>query len=215
MPRLPDSDELRAAIFAFLDRLQGHHGPYLRRADVNAFTFNGSPLRLTEQGGITKPSGWDQALAIISTATGVDQGGYEDEDRDDGLRYYRYMRTSGSQAAAMNRSLDQLGQTGRPLVYFISVGDGYYEPIYPVFVGGNEDGGVLVSDRPARGEYAELVDARRYARRERRIRLHQREFRSRVLFAYEDRCCICNFTHRACSMRPTSSTTRRRLASPR
>jgi putative restriction endonuclease len=196
MPRLADSDQLRAAVFAFLDELRDRVGPYVRRTDVNAFAYDGQPFRLMEQGGITKPAGWTEALAIISTSTTVELGGYEDEDRDDGQRYYRYMRTSGTQAAAMNRSLDQLGATGRPLVYFISVGDGYYEPLYPVFVTGTEADGVLVSDEPASGEYAELVDLRRYAKREQRIRLHQREFRSRVLFAYQDRCCVCAFKHR-------------------
>jgi putative restriction endonuclease len=196
MPRLADTDHLRAAAFAFLDELRERVGPYVRRADVNAFAYGGEPLRLMEQGGITKPAGWTEALAIISTGTTVEVGGYEDEDRDDGQRYYRYMRTSGRQAASMNRSLDQLGASGRPLVYFISVGDGYYEPLYPVFVTGTEADGVLVSDEPASGEYAELVDLRRYAKRERRIRLHQREFRSRVLFAYQDRCCVCAFKHR-------------------
>jgi putative restriction endonuclease len=196
MPTLPDSDRLRAAVFAFLDALRERVGPYVRRTDVNAFAYSGQPLRLMEQGGITKPAGWTEALAIISTGTSVERGGYEDEDRDDGQRYYRYMRSGGTQALAMNRSLDQLGTTGRPLVYFISVGDGYYEPVYPVFVTGTEIDGVLVSDEPATGEYAELVDLRRYSRREQRIRLHQREFRSRVLFAYQDRCCVCALKHR-------------------
>jgi putative restriction endonuclease len=196
MPLLADSDQLRASIFAFLDELPKRVGPYVRRTDVNAFAYGGQQLRLMEQGGITKPAGWSEALAIVSTSTSVDRGGYEDEDRDDGQRYYRYMRTGGKQAGAMNRSLDQLVATGRPLVYFISVGDGYYEPVYPVFVTGTEGDGVLVSDEPASGEYAELVDLRRYARREQRVRLHQLEFRSRVLFAYRDRCCVCALKHR-------------------
>lgn len=196
MARLTDSDELRAAVFAFLGELQDRLGPYVRRADVNGFEFDGQPLRLMEQGGITKPAGWSDALAIISTSTSPEQGGYADEDRADGQRFYRYMRDAAVQAPAMNRGLDAAAASGRPLVYFISVGDGLYEPVYPVFVTGTEAGGVLVSDEPASGEYADVVDLRRYARRERSIRLHQREFRSRVLYAYEDRCCVCAFKHR-------------------
>jgi putative restriction endonuclease len=196
MGKLADSDELRAAVFAFLDDLQQRVGPYVRRSDVNAFVYDGQPLRLMEQGGITKPSGWAEALAIISTSTSAERGGYDDEDRPGGERYYRYMRTAAAQGAAMNRGLDSSAASGRPLVYFISVGDALYEPAYPVFITGTEPGGVLVSDAPASGEYADLVDLRKYARRQQRVRLHQREFRSRVLYAYDDRCCVCAFKHR-------------------
>jgi hypothetical protein len=41
MPRLADSDQLRAAVFAFLDELRERVGPYVRREDVNAFTYDG------------------------------------------------------------------------------------------------------------------------------------------------------------------------------
>lgn len=196
MARVADSDELRAAVFAFLDALQARVGPYVRRADVNTFTFDGAPLPLMGQGGITKPGGWSEALAIISTSTPVDRGGYADEDRPDGQRFYHYMRNEAAQSRAMNRGLDLAAASGRPLVYFISVGDALYEPVYPVFITGTETGGVLVSDEPAGGEYADIIDLRRYAKREQRVRLHQREFRSRVLYAYEDRCCMCALKHR-------------------
>jgi putative restriction endonuclease len=196
MKSLADTDELRSAVFAFLDKLQASSGPYLRSAEVNRFEFEGAPLRIMGQGGITKPAGWTEALAIVSTGKSPEQGGYADEDRDDGLRYYRYMRTKASQGPAMNRALDACAASSRPLVYFISVGDGYYEPVYPVFITGTEVDGVLVSDLPATGEYGQLVDLRRYAQREQRVRLHQREFRSRVLFAYRDSCCVCEFKHR-------------------
>lgn len=196
MAGIEDSDELRAAMFAFLAELQERLGPYLKRADINGFAFHGRPLSLMEQKGICKPRGWAEALTITSTSTPTHAGGYEDEDREDGSRLYRYMRDKGSAAAATNASLDALGSTGRPLAYFVSVGDSYYEPIYPVFVTGTESTGVIVSESAASGEYAELIDIRRYQTQDRRVRLHQREFRSRVLFAYEDRCCICAFRHR-------------------
>ncbi len=64
-----DSDELRAAVFAFLAELQRQQGPYLRRRDINTFSYEGQPLRLMERVGITKPSGWKDAIAITSTST--------------------------------------------------------------------------------------------------------------------------------------------------
>lgn len=197
MSHLPDSDELRAAAFAFLDELVRHHGPYLRRADINEFTFGGQQLKLMEQGGIRMPSRWSEALSITSTIRTADAGGYDDEDREGGRRLYRYMRRDSSAAPAKNASLDGLVRSGRPLVYFVEVDKGLFEPLYPVFLVETElDVGVLVSEAPAKGEYAQLVDLRRYATRKQRVRLHQQEFRSRVLYAYEDRCCICSFKHR-------------------
>lgn len=196
MAGIQDSDELRAAVFAFLDELQREYGPYLTRGQINSFAFDGQQLSLMVQNGIRTPSRWPDPLSITSTNRTEDAGGYTDEDRGEGLRLYRYMRERSTAAPALNRSLDHAAISGRPLVYFIEVGERRYEPVYPVFITGTEHHGVIVSDEPATGEYAELVDLRRYARREARVRLHQREFRSRVLFAYSDRCCICSLRHR-------------------
>lgn len=196
MGTLGDSDELRAAVFAYLDNLTRTAGPYLKREQINRFSHEGQPFPLMEQGGIRKPSGWTEALSITSTSRSADAGGYDDEDRPDGRRLYRYMRMTSSAAAAKNRSLDQAATTGRPVVYFVEVDRALFEPIFPVFVVGTETTGVLVSETPATGEYGELVDLRRYTARTQRFRLHQREFRSRVLYAYDDRCCVCAFKHR-------------------
>lgn len=196
MARLPDSDELRAAVFAFLDDLTTTEGPYLRRRQINRFAFQGQPFPLMEQGGIRMPSGWSEVLSITSTSRSATAGGYDDEDRPDGRRLYRYMRTTSSAASAKNRSMDRAAATGRPIVYFVEVNGGLFEPIFPVFVVGTESTGVLVSETPASGEYGDLIDLRRYTERTQRFRLHQREFRSRVLYAYEDRCCVCSFKHR-------------------
>jgi putative restriction endonuclease len=195
MTRLPDSDELRAAVFAFLDQLTTA-SPYIRRREVEEFTYQGLRLPLMEQGGIRMPSGWAEALSITSTNRAAEAGGYDDEDRPDGRRLYRYMRTTSTAAKRRNASLDGLVSSGRPLVYFVEVDRALYEPLYPVFLVELESQGVLVSEAPARGDYAELVDLRRYAERKQRVRLHQQEFRSRVLYAYRDRCCVCRFKHR-------------------
>lgn len=197
MRQLPDSDELRAAAFAFLDELVRRRGPYLRRTEINTFAFEGVALPLMEQNGIRMPAGWREALSITSTNRSAEAGGYDDEDRSDGRRLYRYMRAGSTASLRRNASLNGLVDSGRPLVYFVEVDNALYEPLYPIFVVEKEaDAGVLVSEAPAQGAYADLVDLRRYAVRKQRVRLHQQEFRSRVLFAYQDRCCICSFRHR-------------------
>lgn len=55
MAGMQDSDELRPAVFAFLDDLQREHDPYLTRAQVNPFAFDGQQLSLMVQNGIRTP----------------------------------------------------------------------------------------------------------------------------------------------------------------
>jgi putative restriction endonuclease len=88
-----------------------------------------------------------------------------------------------------------------PLIWFVGVASGLYEPIYPVWV---------VGDNPAQLEFALALDegqrfvtpgvvvnedSRRYVERLTKARLHQRVFRSQVLLAYDGRCAICRIRH--------------------
>jgi len=111
------------------DELQRVHGPYLTRAQINAFSFDGQPLSLMVQNGIRTPSRWTDPLTITSTRRDEAAGGYRDEDRGEGLRLYRYMRERSSAAPALNRSLDHAAMSGRPLVYFIEVNEEILEEI--------------------------------------------------------------------------------------
>ena len=75
MAGIQDSDELRAAVFAFLDELQREYGPYLTRGQINSFAFDGQQLSLMVQNGIRTPSGWPDPLSITSTNRTEDAGG--------------------------------------------------------------------------------------------------------------------------------------------
>lgn len=193
---MADSDELRAAVFAYLDGLTSSASPYVTREQLASFEFSGERLPLISQQGIRKPSGWGTVLSVVSTSRSADAGGYDDVELGEGRVLYAYMRDGASYADASNQALRDTAVEARPIVYLIQVAAGLYEPSYPVFVEEVEDTGVVLSDAPASGEYADVVDLRRYAERRQKVRLHQQEFRSRVLFAYEDRCCICRLARR-------------------
>lgn len=193
----PNSDELRAAMFSYVDELVGSGSPYVTRAQLSDFRFRGERFPLIDPSkGIRKPAGWSTVLSILSTQTPADRGGYDDDVRDDGSVVYRFMRPAASDASATNSALLETMDRGEPILYLIEVATSMYEPVYPVWFRGREGEAVVASDHGPTGEYADIVDLRRYQKVVGKRRLHQEEFRARVLFAYEDRCCICRLGRR-------------------
>jgi putative restriction endonuclease len=165
------------------------------------FEYEGRRIPLMDrQRGIRKPAGMDAALAIRTTYTPPDQlPPYSDEIGPDGLQRYKYRGTDPNhpENVALRRAYEQ----GLPLIWFVGVASGLYEPIYPVWV---------VGDDPDRLEFALALDegqrlvhpgtivdedARRYVERVTKARLHQRVFRTQVLIAYDSRCAVCKIRH--------------------
>ncbi len=96
---------------------------------------------------------------------------------------------------------DEPGELKLPLIWFVGVAQGVYEPIYPVWV---------ASDEPAQLQFALALDpaqrfldtstdfdddSRQYVERLTKARLHQRVFRTQVMLAYETRCAVCALRH--------------------
>jgi putative restriction endonuclease len=133
------------------------------------------------------------ALSIQTSAASP----YGDEATDaDFLYAYR----SGSPDQPDNRALRAAGELGVPIVYFIGTRPGWYRPLYPCYVTGDDSVArrVLVSPGAMQGALDDhdpgpIMDVleRRYAVREVKVRLHQARFRGVVLPAYRDRCSIC------------------------
>ena len=95
-----------------------------------------------------------------------------------------------------------------PLVYFHGVFRGKYVAAWPVFVVGDDPGGltftIAIDDvdtlgrQPPRSQQRahDLEEGRRqYVTAAVRQRLHQRAFRERVLDAYREQCAFCRFRH--------------------
>jgi putative restriction endonuclease len=142
----------------------------------------------------------DAALAIRTTFTPPNQlPPYNDDIGPDGLQRYKY-RGDGPQHpenVALRRAMEQK----LPLIWFVGVASGLYEPIYPVYVVGEErdqlqfalavdEGQRFISPGTPMDE-----PTRRYVERVTKARLHQRVFRMQVLLAYTDSCTICRLRH--------------------
>lgn len=155
---------------------------------------------MDRQRGIRKPAGMDEALAIRTTYTPPGElPPYSDDIGADGLQRYKYRGTDPDHPE--NVALRRAFESQLPLIWFVGVASGLYEPIYPVWI---------IGDDPVRLEFALALDegqrfvrpgqvvdedARRYVERVTKTRLHQRVFRAQVLLAYDNRCAICKIGH--------------------
>ncbi len=194
----PEADVRRAA----MNWLSQHGAARVDYAFTTTFEYGGRRLPLMDrQRGIRKPAGFDAALAIRTTFTPPNQvPPYNDEIGPDGLQRYKYRGTDPGhpENVALRRAFEQR----LPLIWFVGIAPGLYEPIYPVWI---------VGDDPSKLEFAlaldpgqRLVDptadldevTRRYLERLTKQRLHQRVFRSQVLLAYDGRCAVCRLGHR-------------------
>lgn len=170
-------------------------------AYLASFEFDGTRIPLKDYSrGIRHPSGMRGALSISTTFT--PPGGtppYDDLIGADGLQRYKYRGTDPQHSE--NVALRRARELGLPLIWFVAVERGIYEPIYPVWV---------IDEEPANHQFVLALDAaqkylptgdaapadvRSYALSLTKVRLHQRAFRARVLLAYGGKCCICRLKH--------------------
>lgn len=177
---------------AYLAELMAASGGVVTRAQLEAFTYRGEPLKLIDQSrGIRNPRELVATLSILSQP----KGPYDDVETADGLLRYAYR--AGDPDGGDNRKLRRAADLGLPLVLLQGLSAGVFVPTFPVYV---------VADDPV-GRFVEIAvdedlrylprtaDTREYAERLTRLRLHQPVFRARVLRAYERTCAICRLKH--------------------
>lgn len=201
MPDLATDDELRAVVFAYVQRLRARHGGRIPRAELSAgVQFRGERVPIWNyQKGIFKPAALGRDGAALSVQTSVESP-YEDEhDPDAGHFLYKYRGTNPNDSD--NVALRRAMEWQRPILYLVGIDPGIYDAILPVY---------LVADDPVRLQFtmradqpavsldasSVMVEARReYATRAVMQRLHQQQFRRVVLKAYRERCAICRLGH--------------------
>jgi putative restriction endonuclease len=206
MPVDPDLALRQAAITRVLE-LREAFGDFVHR-DVlrQGFLFHDERIPFSSfQKGIHRARQMRGPAALSLFTTPPKEGKpppyADDVDEERGLIVYHYR--AGSVEQADNRALRAAHDLRTPLIYFKGVSPSRYFPIAPVFVAENDPaeravllqvGIPLVDVQP--GGPVSPVDARAYALRTVRARLHQQRFRHEVLRAYQHRCTICALRER-------------------
>lgn len=188
----PDQRLLRLRIFELLsDRLE-HGNPVLSYQELANFDVDGTETRLIANSkGIWNPRWMDETLAIRSSLASP----YQDQELEPGIWRYDYQALSEE---GDNRKLRLAFERGTPIIWIREIAKGAFIPHFPVYV--------IDDNRSERYfkiavEEVQLLsgsvdsDARRYIERMVKQRLHQPEFRGKVLLAYRNRCTVCRLNH--------------------
>ena len=186
---------LRRQIMDALERRTALSGGFLTRDELSDFPIgDGSRRRLIDRArGIWNPRDLVATLSVVSSPGS--RHGYDDREVLGGLFHYSY-RAGSPQGD--NTKLRRAWELELPIILLRKIADGVYVPIFPVYV--------IEDDTVAREFVLALVEGlrflpdplnptdaeRRYAERVVKQRLHQPEFRGRVIRAYDVRCAVCN-----------------------
>ena len=183
--------EIRQDIFRWLDNEVEQNSGVLTRKAIESYHYRGTPLKLANPGkGIWNPKDFDSTLSIVHK-----YGGPYDDELTDGS-YLKYHYEASNPDAGSNPKLRKAARDGVPLVYFHGIADGIYLPYYPVFIVEDryDERVVIVALDEALVPSISSDDAeiqRKYVERIVRTRVHQREFRQKIILAYDYTCAIC------------------------
>ncbi len=163
---------------------------YLTRQQLSALPVGNEVRRVIDASrGIWNPRDLRATLSIVSSPNGP----YDDHELDGAL--FRYSYRAGS-VEGDNTKLRLAKDLELPLILLRKIDTGYYAPVFPVYVIDDDSRArqfVLALDSVARVLGAsESPLERAYAERIVKQRLHQAEFRGRVLRAYDTQCAVCN-----------------------
>lgn len=186
--------QLRHLIFERLAELTTEQG-IVTRAQLESLQAGGETHRLIDQSrGIRNPKDMAATLSIVSNPDGP----YADEHVSDSLFAYDYRAGSTD---GDNRKMRRAYELGLPIILLRKIETGIYVPIFPTYVVADDianrrfmialDESLLSVADPLHLKPIERV----YAERAMKQRLHQPEFRGRIMFAYEQRCTVCTLRH--------------------
>jgi putative restriction endonuclease len=189
------AEPLRDAIIASVMDQAAKNGGFVTRTDLTYVPVpSGEPRRVIDASrGIWNPRDMDATLSVVSSPTGP----YADREVDGGLFHYSYRAGSIN---GDNVKLRRAHELGVPIILLRKVKDGIFVPHAPVYVVDDlleRREFLLALDESARllaGEF-EAMPQRSYVERLVRQRLHQADFRGRVIAAYETRCAVCRIRH--------------------
>ena len=189
-------EEFRQLVMAAVAERAAASGGVISRAELSALLLaNGETRRVIDTSkGIWNPRDLVATLSIVSSPTGP----YDDRDVDGGLFHYDYR--SGS-TEGDNTKLRRAFELELPVILLRKIDNGVYVPVFPTYVVADDIKNrqfVLALDESLRFLSDPLSPSpaeKRYAERVVRARLHQPEFRARVIRAYHTTCAICSLKH--------------------
>jgi len=185
---------LRQLALSTLDELVDTNGPRLTRKQLrDCVPGVPTPHLADRQKGIWNPKWLDATLSVLTTHDSK----YPDRELGDGVWSYSY-REGGT--GGDNRKLRFAYELGVDVIHFQPRAGLTYEPIYPVRIVENypdQERVILVRRDIDRVDWnlGEEEYLRRWVERTVLQRLHQDDFRKRVMRAYEDTCAVCNLKY--------------------
>lgn len=185
-------ERFRERIFQALEERMRFGNGTITSRELSAFPVDGQSLRLIANSkGIWNPQWMDATLSVVSSADGP----YRDEEFAPGVWRYDYQARS---EAGDNTKLRYAYQTQTPIILLRKISKGVYVPHFPVFVSGDnraEHYFTLTLPEVMFLSPEANDDARSYVERSVMQRVHQKEFRGKVLLAYSDKCAVCRLSH--------------------
>jgi putative restriction endonuclease len=185
---------LRQLIFDRLSELVAENG-VVTRSQLESLQVGDQTYRLIDQGrGIRNPA---EMLATLSIVSSPDSP-YSDIQIGDALLAYDYRKGSTD---GDNRKMRRTVDLGLPIILLRKIRTSVYVPAFPAYV---------IKDDVANRQFLIALDGglqsvadplhlapieREYARRAMRQRLHQPEFRGRIMLAYAQQCTVCTLKH--------------------
>jgi putative restriction endonuclease len=185
---------MRLRALEALETIVDSHGSELTRAQLRDVLPWANPGHLVDrQKGIWNPNWLDATLSVLT----VHDSPYPDEEIGDGVWAYSYRRGSDR---GDNGKLQLAKELGVDVIYFRPGSPGRYSPIFPVRVikDYREERKVILVRRDIdrvdwRGGEQEYL--RTWVERTVLARLHQDDFRKRVMHAYEATCAVCSLKY--------------------
>jgi len=189
-------EEFRQLVMAAVAERAAANGGVISRVELSALLLaNGETRRVIDTSkGIWNPRDLAATLSIVSSPTGP----YDDRDVDGELFHYDYRAGS---TEGDNTKLRRAFQLGLPVILLRKIDNGIYVPVFPTYVVADDIENrqfVLALDESLRflaNPLSPTAAEKRYAERVVRARLHQPEFRARVIRAYHTTCAICSLKH--------------------
>lgn len=187
------AEHLRDEIIASVLERASRNGGFVTRDELTSVPVSSGSRRVIDRArGIWNPQDMEATLSVLSSVDGP----YADREVAGGLFHYSYREGSIN---GDNAKLRRAYELQKPIILLRKVRNGVFVPHAPVYV---------VDDLVRQREFLLALEEsprflggdpspleRRYAERIVRQRLHQAEFRGRVIAAYATRCTICRLRH--------------------